>query len=258
MIIQIIFYIAFNVIGVVLGSFFTLAIYRIPLKQDILYTRSYCPKCNHKLKTIDLIPILSYIFLKGKCRYCHKKISPRYIIIEFFSGLFYLLFVVSLKINVFNINIENVTELLYGTLIISSFFILGGIAKEAKKITKGTIIFGLIVKIIYIIYLYILNINIYRYIIYLIIIAILLIIEKLIKAKKRKNIIYMMIMALFSIVVTNELVFIASAIFTILVLIVSYIIKKQNKKMSWMFYFCFSNIIFLIIYNFVKNFILIV
>lgn len=258
MIIQIIFYIAFYVIGVVLGSFFTLAIYRIPLKQDILYTRSYCPKCNHKLKTIDLIPILSYIFLKGKCRYCHKKISPRYIIIEFFSGLFYLLFVVSLKINVFNINIENVTELLYGTLIISSFFILGGIAKEAKKITKGTIIFGLIVKIIYIIYLYILNINIYRYIIYLIIIAILLIIEKLIKAKKRKNIIYMMIMALFSIVVTNELVFIASAIFTILVLIVSYIIKKQNKKMSWMFYFCFSNIIFLIIYNFVKNFILIV
>ena len=172
---QIIFYIAFYIIGVVLGSFFTLATYRIPLKQDILYSRSYCPKCNNKLKAWDLIPILSYIFLKGKCRYCHQKISPRYIIIEFFSGLFYLLFVLSLKIDIFNIDVFKIVELLYGTLIISSFFIIGGIAKETGKLFKGTIIFGLIISSIYMIYLYILENNIYRYIIYLVAIIMLFI-----------------------------------------------------------------------------------
>lgn len=187
MIAQIIFLIAFYIIGVVLGSFFTLATYRIPLKQDILYTRSYCPNCNNKLKTWDLIPILSYIFLRGKCRYCHQKISPRYIIIEFFSGLFYLLFVLSLKINIFNIEISKIIELLYGTLIISSFFIIGGIAKETGKLSKGTLLFGLVVNVAYMIYLYIFKSNIYRYIIWFISIIILFILQKLMNEEKQKK-----------------------------------------------------------------------
>ena len=66
------------IIGSLLGSFCTLAIHRIPLKQDILYKHSYCPNCNHKLNFIDLIPIFSYIFLRGKCRYCKKKIKIKY------------------------------------------------------------------------------------------------------------------------------------------------------------------------------------
>ena len=60
-------------IGAVFGSFFTLAVYRIPLGQDITHTHSYCPTCKHKLKFLDLIPILSYTFLGGKCRYCKNK-----------------------------------------------------------------------------------------------------------------------------------------------------------------------------------------
>ena len=74
---SIIVYIYMFVIGALLGSFYTLAVYRIPLKQDILYTRSYCPNCNHKLGFWDLIPIFSYIFLGAKCRYCKKKIRPK-------------------------------------------------------------------------------------------------------------------------------------------------------------------------------------
>ncbi len=249
MIPQIIFYIAFYIIGVVLGSFFTLATYRIPLKQDILYTRSYCPNCNNKLKTLDLIPILSYIFLKGNCRYCHQKISPRYIIIEFFSGLFYLLFVVSLKIDIFNINIFKIIDLLYGTLIISSFFIIGGIAKEAKILSKGTLIFGLIVNLIYIIYVCILHNNIYRYIVYLFIIIILLIIQGQIKKDENKKICDIIIMSLFSILTTNELVFIASMIITLIICLISYLITKR-KNINYIFYFSFLNILFTIVYNF--------
>lgn len=248
---QIVFFIAFYIIGVVLGSFFTLATYRIPLKQDILYTRSYCPNCNNKLRTWDLIPILSYIFLGGKCRYCHQKISPRYIIIEFFSGLFYLLFVVSLKIDIFNIDVFKIVDLLYGTLIISSLFIIGGIAKENGILSKGTLIFGLVSKIIYMIYLYILDCNIYRYIIYFVAIIMLFIMEKLIKKENYKKICNIMILALFSIIATNEIIFAASALFTLIIHLISYLITKP-KNTNYIFYFSFLNILFLIINNFIK------
>jgi leader peptidase (prepilin peptidase)/N-methyltransferase len=73
-------------IGTFFGSFFTLAIYRIPKKEDILIKHSYCPNCNHKLGFFDLFPILSYIFLLGKCRYCGNKISIQYLFIELLSG----------------------------------------------------------------------------------------------------------------------------------------------------------------------------
>lgn len=73
------------IIGTLFGSFFTLATYRIPKHQDITHTRSYCPKCDHKLGFFDMFPILSYILLGGKCRYCKNKISPRYLILEVLS-----------------------------------------------------------------------------------------------------------------------------------------------------------------------------
>ena len=72
--------------------FFTLAVYRIPLRQDITHTRSYCPNCNHKLSFWDMIPIFSYIFLGGKCRYCKKEIRIRYLLLEVLSGVVFVLF----------------------------------------------------------------------------------------------------------------------------------------------------------------------
>lgn len=156
MIWQIVIYLFFLIIGVTLGSFYTLAIYRIPLKQDITHTRSYCPKCNHRLEFLDLIPVLSYIFLKGKCRYCKNKISKRYILIEITSGILYLLLVMSLKISFLNITMQNIVTLLYVTLIYSAIFIFIGILKETKKMSKSVLVFGLIVQILYIIYLCIL------------------------------------------------------------------------------------------------------
>ena len=248
---QIIFFIAFYIIGVVLGSFFTLATYRIPLKQDILYTRSYCPKCNNKLKAWDLIPILSYIFLRGKCRYCQEKINSRYIIIEMFSGLFYLLFVISLKIDILNIEIFKIIQLIYGTLIISAFFIIGGIAKETKLFSKGTILFGLIVSVMYMIYLYIVQRNIYRYIIYFVIIIMLFIINKKIKKDIYKKYLDIMILLLFSIITTNGIIFMDSTIFTLIIQLFLYFSKKE-RNINWIFYFSFFNILFLIIYNFIK------
>ena len=90
--IDIIIYIIIFCIGTVFGSFFTLAVYRIPLGKDITHERSFCPNCNHKLSFFDMIPILSYICLRGKCRYCKQKIRPRYLILEILSGIVFVLF----------------------------------------------------------------------------------------------------------------------------------------------------------------------
>ena len=155
-------------LGTVLGSFYTLAVYRIPLKQDITHTRSYCPKCNHKLNFLDLIPVLSYIFLGGKCRYCKNKIRPRYIILEILSGIVFLLYAMLLDINILNIEYEKIMALIFGVLFLSTIFIIIGIFKEHKQIKKVVFNFGIVVEIIYMIYLYILNTSIYRYIIYII------------------------------------------------------------------------------------------
>ena len=77
--------------GLMFGSFFTLATYRIPRKIDIVKSRSYCPNCKHKLGFFDCFPILSYISTIGRCRYCKRPISIRYPLIELASGLVFLI-----------------------------------------------------------------------------------------------------------------------------------------------------------------------
>lgn len=70
------------VVGAALGSFLNVVIYRLPRGESLLYPPSRCPKCGHKIEFYDNIPILSYILLRGKCRYCGAKISLRYPIVE--------------------------------------------------------------------------------------------------------------------------------------------------------------------------------
>ena len=77
------------VVGTVVGSFLNVVIYRIPRGESIVFPASHCPKCNHKLAPWDLIPILSYLFLGGKCRYCGEPISWQYPVVEFISGLLF-------------------------------------------------------------------------------------------------------------------------------------------------------------------------
>jgi len=74
------------ILGTLIGSFLNVCIYRIPKEQSIAFPPSHCMSCDNKIKWYDLIPILSYIFLKGKCRHCKEKISIRYPIIELITG----------------------------------------------------------------------------------------------------------------------------------------------------------------------------
>ncbi len=76
--------------GSVVGSFLNVLAYRIPIRESIVKGRSHCTSCGKQILNRDLIPVFSWIFLRGKCRFCGEKISPRYMIIEFICGLSYL------------------------------------------------------------------------------------------------------------------------------------------------------------------------
>ena len=82
-----------GIIGTCIGSFLNVIIYRLPLKQSIVFPASHCPNCNNKIHFYDNIPILSYLILKAKCRNCHAKISFRYCAIEIMTGLTFILII---------------------------------------------------------------------------------------------------------------------------------------------------------------------
>lgn len=75
--------------GLFIGSFLNVLIYRIPKGENIAFPSSHCPRCSKKLKWYDNIPLISYILLRGSCRYCDEKISLQYPLIEFLNGILY-------------------------------------------------------------------------------------------------------------------------------------------------------------------------
>lgn len=92
-------------LGLIVGSFLNCVIYRLEKEESFLKGRSYCPHCRHKLGFLDLIPVLSFILLRGRCRYCQKPISIQYPLIELTTGIiFILLFVFSFALLVFIIS----------------------------------------------------------------------------------------------------------------------------------------------------------
>jgi hypothetical protein len=75
-------------LGLAVGSFSTVLCHRLALRQSIVWPRSHCPHCRHSLSLLDLVPVLSFIWLRGRCRYCVTAIPWRYPALELGSGLF--------------------------------------------------------------------------------------------------------------------------------------------------------------------------
>ena len=263
-----ILYLLIFCIGALFGSFFTLAVYRIPIGQDITHTRSYCPKCNHKLGFWDMIPIFSYVFLGGKCRYCKEKIRPRYLLLEVLSGLVFVLFALSIKFSIFFITPKTVIYLIVGALYLASLFIIAGIDKERIKIEKPVLLFGFICVAIYMIYLYIVeeDASIYRYVIYLMLSCLLLLFSIVYLRKKGEDSypIDVLILSMLMVLYTYETVYIGTVIITLIAISIQLLITKlhnkkskvvkkvkvENKKIPIGFYMCVANIVVLIATNF--------
>lgn len=88
---DILYLIIFFILGLFMGSFYTVVGLRLPNNEGFIKGRSHCDNCKHELSFIDMIPIFSYIFLKGKCRYCGKKINPLSTYMELFTGILFAL-----------------------------------------------------------------------------------------------------------------------------------------------------------------------
>ncbi len=87
--IEVFAYFLIFIFGSIIGSFLNVVILRLPAEKN-LGGRSACWSCGHTLGFFDLFPVFSYLFLRGKCRYCKIKVSPRYLIIEIFTALLFM------------------------------------------------------------------------------------------------------------------------------------------------------------------------
>ncbi|MBQ8268306.1 MAG: prepilin peptidase [Clostridia bacterium] len=84
-------YVLTGILGLCVGSFLNVVIYRVPLGMSLSKPSSHCPRCGYSLSWFDNVPLFSYLFLGGKCRKCKARISPRYVLVEIFNALLWLL-----------------------------------------------------------------------------------------------------------------------------------------------------------------------
>jgi len=75
-----------GLLGLVIGSFLTVVVHRVPSGGSIVGPRSYCPTCHTPIRAIDNIPVVSYVLRRGRCRSCNARIHPRYVILELLTG----------------------------------------------------------------------------------------------------------------------------------------------------------------------------
>ena len=234
--------------------------------QDITHKRSYCPNCNHKLSFWDMIPILSYIFLGGKCRYCKTKIRIRYLLLEVMTGIVFTLFALSINLNIYTISLSKILYLVFGLLYISILFIIAGIDKERYEVKKNVLLVGIIIQTLYIIYLYVVekDPNMYRYVIYLFLLCMLVLVDINVLKKKAKASypVEVLMLSMYMILFTYEWVFFMTVCFTLLAIVFYLILRKikfkknvvkeDNKKelqLPIAFYMCTANILCLIVTN---------
>jgi len=118
-------YIIVFIFGLCVGSFLNCFVYRLETGKPFAKARSLCPKCHHKLGVLDLIPTVSFLILRRKCRYCKKKIAWQYLLVEIFTGIIFLLIFNSSTSSpqVFQISIFQFSNLGY-LLVVSSLLII--------------------------------------------------------------------------------------------------------------------------------------
>ncbi|MDD4780708.1 MAG: prepilin peptidase [Tissierellia bacterium] len=106
------------VYGLAIGSFLNVIIYRLPLNLPIAKGRSMCPQCETTLKPLDLVPVFSFIFLKGRCRYCKATVSFRYPLVELLTAFLFVMCYIY-----FGLTIKSIIMCIFICILISATFI---------------------------------------------------------------------------------------------------------------------------------------
>lgn len=266
---NLIFYVFMFLMGIYFGSFFTLAVYRIPRKENITHEHSYCPNCKHRLGIWDLVPVFSYLFLRGKCHYCKDPIRSRYFLLEFLTGIIFVLFSASLHLEITQIQFDQIMYLLLGILYLTSLFIIAGIDQEKKQIQKSVLTFSFFVSAVHMIYSCVLaQGNIYGYVIYLLIMFALMIVDTSLLKKNLNHdyLIQTLILLITMIIFSGEYAIILTILLTILEVGFHNLLSGMGKKKSKMqktnskkqmpiaFFLCISNILVILFVNFIANY----
>jgi leader peptidase (prepilin peptidase)/N-methyltransferase len=131
------------VLGLSIGSFLNVCIYRIPEKKSIAFPASHCPTCEHSLNAIDLFPIVGYLINRGKCKYCGVKISIQYPMVELLTGILFLLLFHKFFITM---------EFLKYIVLVSLLIIITFVDIERQEIPDELILFGLVAGLLFNIY----------------------------------------------------------------------------------------------------------
>lgn len=134
-------YLLVLIIGLCIGSFLNVCIYRIPREESISYPPSHCIRCGYKLKFYDLVPVFSYLFLKGRCRKCKDKISYIYPVVEILNGLIYLMIFIK---NGMSFNF------IFYSILSSLLIVISIIDIKSKEVYSSTTLFGAGIATIYI------------------------------------------------------------------------------------------------------------
>ena len=100
--------------GLIVGSFLNVVIHRVPLRQSIVWPRPHCPTCGAPTKSFDNVPVLSYLLLRGKCRHCKARVSPRYPLVEGLTG-----FLFGLAVYEFGLSLALVPALVFIAVLIA-------------------------------------------------------------------------------------------------------------------------------------------
>jgi leader peptidase (prepilin peptidase)/N-methyltransferase len=132
------------IIGLVIGSFLNVVIYRLPEGESVVFTRSHCSECGTELGVLDLIPVVSFLLIRGRCRYCGSKLSYQYPVVELLTGALFL--IVFIK---YYFSIKFWIYLLLISLLIAISFIDFKRQIIPNRITYLGIVIGLILSLLF-------------------------------------------------------------------------------------------------------------
>lgn len=118
--------------GITIGSFLNVCIYRLPKGESLIKRSSHCMSCGEPIKFYDLIPVFSWLILRGKCRHCGQKISPRYIIVESLNGLLWVACFIKYDISF---------RALLTALFLSALIVVGFMDFDTQTINLGVLAF---------------------------------------------------------------------------------------------------------------------
>jgi len=131
------------IFGSMAGSFLNVCIYRLPLSESLVKPRSYCPQCKKSIFWYDNIPLVSYLILRGRCRFCKQRISFRYFLIELISACVFLIFYIR-----YGLGFNFIFYTLFVCLLIIATFVDVAHRIIPDEISIGGIIAGFLLSVI--------------------------------------------------------------------------------------------------------------